>query len=107
MTVLRTIAAILNADGGTGNGTDTTTIHNLPTISANAVFTNILDIVYFVIGIVAVIVIIFAGIRYSTSAGNAANVTKAKNALVYAIVGLVVVLLAFVITQFVAGRITT
>lgn len=106
MSIFRSIAAaILNADSNAGNGTDTTTIHNLPTGSASDVFTNILDITYFVIGVVAVIVIIFAGIMYTTSAGNPANIKKAKDAIVYAIVGLVIALLAFVITQFVAGRI--
>jgi hypothetical protein len=41
---------------------------------------------------------------YATSAGDSGRVTKAKNALTYAIIGLVVVLLAFTITQFITGR---
>ena len=97
-------APILNADGSTGDPNDTTTIHNLPTVDAGTIFNNALDIAYFLLGAIAVIIIIVAGILYATSAGNAAAITKAKNAILYAGVGLVVVLLAFVITQFITGR---
>lgn len=79
-------------------------IQNLPTGSGNELFANGLNLVYFVAGVIAVLVIIFAGFMYVTSGGDAAAVAKAKNALLYAIVGLVVVALAFVITQFVIGR---
>ena len=85
-------------------GKDTTTIHNLPTLDPSTAFANGLNIMYFLLGVIAVIIIIVAGIMYTTSAGNSAQVTRAKNALTYAIVGLVVVLLAFTITQFITGR---
>lgn len=79
-------------------------IKNLPTGSGNELFANGLNLVYFAAGAVAVLVIIFAGFMYATSGGDANAVAKAKNAILYAIVGLVVVALAFVITQFVIGR---
>ncbi len=78
--------------------------HNIPTLGANSLFANGLNLIYFAAGTVAVIIIIVAGFMYATSGGNAANITKAKNALMYAVIGLVVVALAFVITQFVIGR---
>ncbi len=106
MNILQSFAtAILKANSGTGSANDTTTIYNVPTYSASTIFANGLNIVYIALGTVAVVVIIVAGIMYTTSGGNAANVTKAKNAIVYAAIGLVVVLLAFTITQFVTGRI--
>lgn len=77
---------------------------NIPRLGADDLFANGLNLIYFVAGIVAVIVIVAAGFMYATSGGNAANITKAKNALMYAVIGLVVVALAFVITQFVIGR---
>jgi len=86
------------------SGSSTTTIYNVPKISAGTVLSNGLNVIYFALGAVAIIVIIVAGILYISSAGNASQITRAKNALLYAIVGLVVVLLAFVITQFIAGR---
>jgi hypothetical protein len=77
---------------------------NIPKISADQVLHNGLNIVYFLAGTIAVIIIIIGGITFVTSAGNSAGVTKAKNMILYAVVGLVVVLGAFVITNFVSGR---
>jgi hypothetical protein len=84
--------------------TDTETVHNVPTLDAGTVVHNGLDIMFYLLGAIAVIIIIVSGIMYVTSAGNSANVTRAKNALTYSIVGLIVVILAFAITQFIAGR---
>jgi len=64
---------------------------------------NGLNLVYFVGGIVAVIVIIIAGVRFVTSSGNADGITKARNMLLYGIVGLAIIAVAFTITQFVIG----
>lgn len=61
----------------------------------------ILNIVYMVAGIVAVIAIIVGGIRYVVSNGDAAGVKSAKNTILYAVAGLVVVIAAAAITDFV------
>lgn len=58
-----------------------------------------------IIGIIAVIMIIIAGLRYITSGGDANGITAAKNALIYAIVGLIVAALAQVIVKFVLGKV--
>lgn len=76
----------------------------LPAQSADAVLKSGLNIVYGLVGVVAIIVIIIGGITYATSAGNSANVTRGKNLLLYAIVGLVVVFAAFALTNFVFLR---
>jgi hypothetical protein len=57
--------------------------------------------VYIVAGIVAVIAIIYGGVRYTTSGGDAGNVKSAKETILYAIVGLVVIIMAAAITDFV------
>jgi hypothetical protein len=77
---------------------------DIPTISANDLLTNALNTVYFLAAIVAVIVIIVAGLAYSTSGGDSGKVTKAKNQILFAVIGLVVVLAAFAITNFVIGQ---
>lgn len=77
---------------------------NIPTTSAEVVLNTALNSVYMVAGIVAVIVIIIAGYMYVTSQGDSSAVTKAKNAILYAVIGLVVIILAFAITWFVIGR---
>ena len=76
----------------------------IPKGDANSVLSNGLDIVYFVAGIAAIIVIIIAGIMYTISGGDAGQTKAAKETILYAVVGLVVILMAFTITGFVTGR---
>lgn len=78
---------------------------NIPTTSGDAIFQNILYLFYFIAGIVAVIVIIIAGFTMSVSGSNPTAIAKARNAILYSAIGLVVILSAFAITQFVRGRI--
>ena len=61
----------------------------------------ILNAVYVIVGMVAVIMIILGGISYATSQGDASKVKKGKDTILYGIIGLIVVLLAFAITNFV------
>lgn len=77
---------------------------DIPTLTADQVLQNGLNLAYFIAGLVAVIVIIVAGIMYATSSGEAATITKAKNLILYSIVGLVVIGSAFAVTNFVIGR---
>lgn len=83
---------------------DSSSINNMPTASANDVLANVLGIVYTVGGITAVITIIIAGYMYTISGGSPAEVEKSKNAILYAVIGLIIIGSAFVITQFVIGR---
>lgn len=53
---------------------------------------------------VAVVFIVLGGIRYSTSQGDPGETKKAKETIIYAIVGLVVVILSFGIVQLFTGR---
>ena len=65
---------------------------------------DIIDVLSLIVGIVSVVMIIIGGLRYITSSGDSANVTNAKNTILYAIVGLVIVLFAQTIVRFVVGR---
>lgn len=76
----------------------------IPTMSENTLLREVLNLTYFAAGAIAVIVIIAAGIFYVISAGDPGRVTKAKNLLLYSVVGLVLVVSAFAITNFVIGR---
>ena len=62
---------------------------------------NVISTVYTWVGIIAVIMIIIGGIMYSTSAGNPKKVKTAKDTVFYALIGLIVALSAFAITNFV------
>ena len=67
----------------------------------NATIRTVINIMLFVIGILAVIMIIFSGIRYVISRGKDAEIKAAKDTLMYSIVGLVVAIIAFAIVQWV------
>ena len=78
---------------------------DVPQDLAGDVFKNIVNILLFIIGAVSVIMLIYGGIRYTTSGGNANNVTAAKNTIMYSIIGLVVAILAFAVVQFVVNQV--
>ena len=62
------------------------------------------DVLLFIVGAVAVIMIIIGGIRYVTSNGDGNQVTAAKNTILYSVIGLVVALLAYAIVNFVLNQ---
>lgn len=78
-------------------------VKDAPT-NADALVTNVLNTAYMWGGIICVLIIIIAGYFYVTSNGNAANIKRAKDGIMGAIIGLVVILLAFTATQFIIGR---
>jgi len=59
-----------------------------------------------VVGVIAVIMIIIGGLKYIMSSGDASNVTSAKNTILYAIIGLVIVAFAQIIVLFVLDTTT-
>ena len=76
-----------------------------PSGEATATLRNVLTAVYVAAAMAAVGVIVFGGFRFAVSQGDSGKVKKAKDTIMYAVIGLVVVLLAFAITNFVLGAI--
>ena len=70
----------------------------------NSSLKNITNILMFVVGAVAVIMIIVGGIRYTTSNGDSSNVKSAKDTILYSVIGLVVALLAYAVVNWVVDR---
>ncbi|MBR3320141.1 hypothetical protein IKG20_02445 [Candidatus Saccharibacteria bacterium] len=68
--------------------------------------TEIINAVLYVVGILAVVMVIIGGVQYTTSGGDSAAVTKAKNTILYGIIGLVIAVLAYAIVNFVIGKVT-
>lgn len=66
---------------------------------------NVLQIVFGVAGAVALIVLLLASIKYILSRGDPGEVAKAKNAIIYAVIGIIVVATAFTIVSFVVDRV--
>jgi hypothetical protein len=75
--------------------------------SVATIINTVIDIFSIIVGAVSVIMIIFGGLRYITSAGDSANVTAARNTILYAVVGLVIVIFAQTIVKFVVARLTS
>lgn len=67
----------------------------------NGVFKQVTNTILYIVGVIAVIMLIIGGIRYVTSGGDSKKVTDAKNTVLYAIIGLIIAFLAFAIVNFV------
>ena len=66
----------------------------------------ILQVVFGILGGIAVIMIVIGGFMYSVSAGDAGKVKNAKNTILYAVIGLVIALFATAIVSFIASYFT-
>ncbi len=71
------------------------------------VISTAIDILSILVGVAAVIMIIIGGFKYITSAGDPAGAKGAKDTILYAIIGLVVVAMAQVIVRFVLTRVNS
>ncbi|MBP5512968.1 hypothetical protein J6X73_02290 [Candidatus Saccharibacteria bacterium] len=71
------------------------------------VFRQVTNVILYIVGIIAVIMLIIGGIKYVVSGGDAKKVTDAKNTVLYAIIGLVICFLAFAIVNFVIAALPT
>ena len=91
-----------NPSTTTSCGATSDTSNNIQNLLTDAI--NIFSVV---VGLVAVVMIIVGGLKYITSGGESSKVSGAQSTILYAIVGLVIVVLAQVIVHFVLNRATT
>jgi hypothetical protein len=82
--------------GGTDSG-----LTDKGIFGANSIVSNVINIILYIVGIVAVIMLIVGGIMYATSAGDEKKVTTAKATIVAALIGLAVAILAWTLVNFV------
>lgn len=75
-----------------------------PVTNADKAVAGVLNAVYAGAGMLCVVIIVIAGHLYTTSSGEANNLKRAREAILGSLTGLVVIIMAFVITQFVLGR---
>lgn len=102
------VACGVNLDTtGTSGGAAACTDTSKGNTKIQSIVTTIINIFSIIVGIISVIMIIFGGFKYITSGGDSGNVSGAKNTILYAVIGLVVVALAQFIVQFVLNRVTT
>lgn len=81
-------------------------ISSLPRTTADANRIQIvLNVVFAVVGAISVLMVVIGGIKYASSQGDPQAISKAKGTIIYAIVGLIVTILAVAIVDFVIGRV--
>ena len=95
-----TVAAAGPLDAVCANNADSAVCQNKDENSGDFVG-NLVNTLLYILGAISVLVIIIGGIMYVTSGGNSGSVTKAKNTILYAIVGLIVAFLAYAIVNWV------
>lgn len=89
-----------------GSGNDCAETDDQGGTKVDSVIKSVVRLLGIVAGIVAVIMIIISGIKYISSGGDSSKIASAKNALIYAIVGIIIVALSQVIVRFVLGQTT-
>lgn len=87
----------IQSGANTARGTD----QPVNLFGTGGIFTTIVNIMLFIIGALSVIMLIIGGIRYTVSGGNQSAITAAKNTIMYAIVGIIIAVLAYAIVNFV------
>lgn len=91
----------LTVDGDCSSTTDAADTKE----KVNKLITDVINLFSVVVGVVSVIMIIIGGFKYITSGGDSGNVSGAKNTIMYAIIGLVVVALSQLIVKFVLAKV--
>jgi hypothetical protein len=75
-----------------------------PVTGANGLLAKITNLIAILAGVASVIIIILAGLRFVQSGGNSEDVVGARRALIYAVVGLIVILLARALVLLILSR---
>ncbi len=99
--------AAMNYDNPAQAGAEAARANGMPAdlIGTSGVFTKITNTVLFAVGIISVIMLIVGGLCYIISGGDSKKVTDAKNTIMYAIIGLIIAILAFAIVNFVISAV--
>ncbi len=92
---------VCGAIGGTGASGDCKVKGST---SVEKVIKTVINILSLLGGVIAVIMIIVGGLKYITSAGDSNGMSSARNTILYAVVGLIIIALAQVIVQFVLNK---
>jgi len=88
-------------------GANAARAEGMPTelIGDNGVFSRLTNTILLVVGLISVIMLVYGGLRYILSGGDSKKGTDAKNTILYAIIGLIISLLAFAIVNFVLNSV--
>ena len=102
LTNSNTVNAEYNLNTGVGAGQGEGVPAELT--GGDGIFKTVANVLLYIIGGISVIMLIYGGIRYTTSGGNSTSVTAAKNTIMYSVLGLIIAILAFALVNFVTDR---
>ncbi len=104
LTVPQTVNAV---DICAGNGANSTYCQNRSEgeTKVKSVMKSVVNVLLMTVGVISIIMIVIGGIMFALSSGDASKVTKARNMVIYAVVGLVVALFASAIINFVFNKV--
>lgn len=90
-------------------GAEAARADSMPTelIGPEGVFTRITNVVLYIVGAISVIMLVWGGVRYIISGGDSKKITDAKNTILYAIIGLIIAVLAYAIINFVLNTLSS
>ncbi len=91
--------------GGTGGSAYCQQSGSNPIVGPNGLITKVINIISYIAGIAAVIMVIISGIMFVNSHGDSNSVKTARNTLMYAIIGLIIVVIAQTLVRFVLSRV--
>lgn len=97
-----TSAYALNPADAIGQGAETSGLQESRSLEDN--ITLVTNILLFVIGAISVIVIIIGGIKFVTADGDSGKIKSARETILYAIVGIIIALLAYAIVNWVVRQ---
>lgn len=83
---------------------ETAFVTGVTTAPLGEIVGNITNIVLTILGIIAFVIILFAGFRWMTSGGNEESVSSAKKMMAAGVIGLIIVLAAAAISNFIVGQ---
>jgi hypothetical protein len=117
ITFIPSLSLAASNGGCTGSDASSTSVNSLPSAAGCAkpngapdqlfgpggIMTTILNTIIFLVGAVAVVMLIIGGFRYVISGGSKDQVSEAKNTIMYALIGIVIAVISFAIVNFVTG----
>jgi len=106
--LLATTTVNVNCPGSNSNGagaTNDTCSTGIPKVGTSGELNNILTIFFGVAAVIAVLMIVIGSIMFVTSGGNPESAAKARQTIIYAVIGLVISILAEVFVNFILGKI--
>ncbi len=102
-------ASLLMSDASAqvSSGINAATTSEMQGKSVNSTVGSIVNILLWVVGILSVTMIVWSGFKYITSAGDTSKLASAKSTLIYAVVGLIIAIMAYAIVNFVRTEVTS